>query len=124
MKMLQVQALYDFEAQPGTGELSLTSGDILNVTRRDVGEGWWEGTNAKGESGLFPEAYVEVTNNRLLIFEKLVRYTKIYKNLMIVCSDLFDFVFRITKLRMKAPHQWLHRHFLQIMEASPMQKRT
>ena len=77
MKMLQVQALYDFEAQPGTGELSLTSGDILNVTRRDVGEGWWEGTNAKGESGLFPEAYVEVTNNRLLIFEKLVRYTKI-----------------------------------------------
>jgi len=55
----KVQALYDFEAQPGTGELSLTSGDILNVTRRDVGEGWWEGTNAKGESGLFPEAYVE-----------------------------------------------------------------
>ena len=61
MKLLQVQALYDFEAQPGTGELSLTSGDILTVTRKDVGEGWWEGTNARGQSGLFPEAYVEVT---------------------------------------------------------------
>ena len=40
--MLQVQALYDFEAQPGTGELTLTTGDILTVTRTDVGEGWWE----------------------------------------------------------------------------------
>ena len=63
MKLLQVQALYDFEAQPGTGELSLASGDILTVTRKDVGEGWWEGTNARGQSGLFPEAYVEVTYN-------------------------------------------------------------
>lgn len=59
-KMFQVQALYDFEAQPGTGELTLTTGDILTVTRTDVGEGWWEGTNTRGESGLFPEAYVEV----------------------------------------------------------------
>ena len=58
--MFQVQALYDFEAQPGTGELTLITGDILTVTRTDVGEGWWEGTNTKGESGLFPEAYVEV----------------------------------------------------------------
>ena len=58
--MFQVQALYDFDAQPGTGELTLTTGDILTVTRTDVGEGWWEGTNTKGESGLFPEAYVEV----------------------------------------------------------------
>ena len=67
MNILQVQALYDFDAQPGTGELSLNSGDILTVTRKDVGEGWWEGTNAKGESGLFPEAYVEVRINRLII---------------------------------------------------------
>jgi len=56
----QVHALYDFEAQPDTGELSLTAGDILTVTRTDVGEGWWEGQNARGEIGLFPEAYVEV----------------------------------------------------------------
>ena len=74
--MLQVQALYDFEAQPGTGELSLTSGDILTVTRRDVGEGWWEGTNGKGESGLFPEAYVEVTNNRLALYTTILPSTQ------------------------------------------------
>jgi len=55
----KVQALYDFEAQPATGELSISSGDILTVIRTDVGDGWWEGTNTRGESGLFPEAYVE-----------------------------------------------------------------
>ena len=52
--------MYDFEAQPDTGELSITAGDILTVIRTDVGDGWWEGTNNRGESGLFPEAYVEV----------------------------------------------------------------
>ena len=57
----QVHALYDFDAQPDTGELSLIAGDILTVTRTDVGEGWWEGQNARGEIGLFPEAYVEVS---------------------------------------------------------------
>jgi len=28
--------------------------------RTDVGEGWWEGQNEKGDIGLFPEAYVSV----------------------------------------------------------------
>ena len=32
------------------------------MIRTDVGDGWWEGTNTRGESGLFPEAYVEVRN--------------------------------------------------------------
>ena len=68
--MFQVQALYDFEAQEGTGELSLTTGDILTISRTDVGEGWWEGTNTRGESGLFPEAYVEVLD----IYNDLISY--------------------------------------------------
>ena len=54
--------MYDFDAQPGTGELSINAGEILTVLRTDVGEGWWEGLNSKGQSGLFPEAYVEVKN--------------------------------------------------------------
>lgn len=33
--------------------------ETLTVTRKDVGDGWWEGTNSKGRSGLFPEGYVE-----------------------------------------------------------------
>ncbi|KAL7646548.1 UNVERIFIED_CONTAM: hypothetical protein RMT77_001799 [Armadillidium vulgare] len=55
----QVRVLYSFDAQPGTGELSVNEGEILTVTRVDVGEGWWEGTNNKGMTGLFPAAYVE-----------------------------------------------------------------
>ena len=31
------------------------SRDVLTVTRQDVGDGWWEGRNTRGESGLFPE---------------------------------------------------------------------
>ncbi|XP_022244062.1 sorting nexin lst-4-like [Limulus polyphemus] len=57
---VMLRALYDFEAQPGNGELSIWTNDILTLTRQDVGEGWWEGTNQQGETGLFPADYVEV----------------------------------------------------------------
>ncbi|XP_059090678.1 sorting nexin lst-4-like isoform X1 [Tigriopus californicus] len=61
---LQVQVLYDFEAQPDTGELSIVCGEVLTVIRTDVGEGWWEGMNPSGDTGLFPEAYVrEITDD-------------------------------------------------------------
>lgn len=60
---IQARALYDFDAQPGTGELSIKEGEILAVLRQDVGEGWWEGTNSQGQTGLFPAAYVEVSPN-------------------------------------------------------------
>nr|CAD7411214.1 unnamed protein product [Timema poppensis] len=54
-----VRALYDFNGESGTAELTITAGDILTVTRQDVGEGWWEGVNSLGQTGLFPAAYVE-----------------------------------------------------------------
>lgn len=55
-----VRALYDFSGEPNTNELSIVTNEILSVTRTDVGEGWWEGENSKGQVGLFPAAYVEV----------------------------------------------------------------
>ncbi|KAH8302264.1 hypothetical protein KR044_004558 [Drosophila immigrans] len=55
-----VRAMYDFSGEPGSSELSIVTGDILTVTRSDVGEGWWEGKNKSGKIGLFPAAYVEV----------------------------------------------------------------
>lgn len=55
-----VRALYDFTGEPNTSELSIVTGEVLSVTRTDVGEGWWEGKNSKGQTGLFPAAYVEV----------------------------------------------------------------
>lgn len=56
--MTQVQALYDFSGEPGTTEMSITSGEILTLLNTEIGEGWWEGKNGKGETGLFPAAYV------------------------------------------------------------------
>ncbi|KAK6626062.1 hypothetical protein RUM43_006366 [Polyplax serrata] len=57
--MSKVRALYDFSAEPGSTELSISAGDVLTVTRRDIGEGWLEGSNSEGQVGLFPAAYVE-----------------------------------------------------------------
>ena len=54
---------FDFDAQPGTSEMSVKEGELLTLTRQDVGEGWWEGTNSSGQTGLFPLAYVEVKFN-------------------------------------------------------------
>ncbi|GJQ65168.1 hypothetical protein Trydic_g7309 [Trypoxylus dichotomus] len=59
----QVQVLYDFVGEPNTSELSIVAGEVLTVTRDDVGEGWWEGRNSKGVCGLFPESYVERINS-------------------------------------------------------------
>ncbi|XP_017088354.2 sorting nexin lst-4 [Drosophila bipectinata] len=55
-----VRAMYDFSGEPGSSELSIVTGEVLSVTRSDVGEGWWEGKNVRGQVGLFPAAYVEV----------------------------------------------------------------
>ncbi|XP_055597737.1 sorting nexin lst-4 [Uranotaenia lowii] len=61
--MSRVRVLYDFSAEPNSAELTITVDEILTVTNPNVGEGWWEGTNSRGQRGLFPAAYVEVVPN-------------------------------------------------------------
>ncbi|KAF0420928.1 FCH-domain-containing protein [Gigaspora margarita] len=51
-----VQALYDYDAQ-SPEEISIREGDIILITNRDVGDGWWEGT-LDGVTGQFPASYV------------------------------------------------------------------
>lgn len=46
-KMFKVRVLYDFEGEPGTAEMSVTAGEVLTVTKTDVGDGWWEGLSPK-----------------------------------------------------------------------------
>lgn len=58
----KVQAVYDFDGQEGTTELSIKSGDIITLIETEGVDGWLEGTNTNGESGFFPEAYVEEYN--------------------------------------------------------------
>ncbi|XP_077286975.1 sorting nexin 33-like protein SH3PX1 [Arctopsyche grandis] len=55
----QVRALYEFNGEPNSSELTINADEILTVTRIDVGEGWWEGVNSSGKMGLFPASYVE-----------------------------------------------------------------
>ncbi|KAK3713989.1 hypothetical protein QZH41_006660 [Actinostola sp. cb2023] len=56
---VHVRVLYDFDGDTNSGELIISTDETLTVTRTDVGDGWWEGTNQNGLRGLFPEAYVE-----------------------------------------------------------------
>lgn len=51
--------MYEFEAQPNSGELSISVNEVLTVIREGIDGGWLEGRNAKGQHGLFPESYVE-----------------------------------------------------------------
>ncbi|XP_055362432.1 sorting nexin-9b isoform X4 [Betta splendens] len=57
---LKAKVLYDFTAEPGNNELSVTEGETLTVTNQNIGGGWIEAQNSKGELGLVPEDYIEV----------------------------------------------------------------
>lgn len=56
---MKLKVLFDFSAQSGSSELSIFKDEILTLLNKDIGEGWWEGINARGERGLFPAGYVE-----------------------------------------------------------------
>ncbi|EGD81828.1 hypothetical protein PTSG_02542 [Salpingoeca rosetta] len=58
--LFQARCMFPFESTCDV-ELSLNEGDIVNVTRTDVGGGWWEGEH-DGNHGLFPETYVQAVD--------------------------------------------------------------
>ncbi|KAI8443344.1 hypothetical protein BY996DRAFT_8270594 [Phakopsora pachyrhizi] len=53
-----VYAIHDFQAE-NPDELSFIAGESIHVTEKDdqYGDGWWQGRNARGDFGLFPQAY-------------------------------------------------------------------
>uniref|UniRef100_A0A914DFX7 Sorbin and SH3 domain-containing protein 1 n=1 Tax=Acrobeloides nanus TaxID=290746 RepID=A0A914DFX7_9BILA len=53
----RVRAMYPFQAR-NRNELSLRKGEILKK-RRAIDAHWYEGTNSKGQIGIFPESYVQ-----------------------------------------------------------------
>uniref|UniRef100_A0AAX7V2S2 Sorting nexin n=1 Tax=Astatotilapia calliptera TaxID=8154 RepID=A0AAX7V2S2_ASTCA len=55
------QVLYDFTAEPGNNELSVKEGETITITNQSIGGGWVEAQNSRGEVGLVPEDYIEVT---------------------------------------------------------------
>ncbi|XP_064269494.1 sorting nexin-9 isoform X2 [Passer domesticus] len=57
---LMARVMYDFAAEPGNNELTVSEGEIITITNPDVGGGWLEGKNSQGERGLVPTDYVEI----------------------------------------------------------------
>uniref|UniRef100_A0A669EDU5 Sorting nexin n=1 Tax=Oreochromis niloticus TaxID=8128 RepID=A0A669EDU5_ORENI len=58
---LWAQVLYDFTAEPGNNELSVREGETVTITNQSIGGGWVEAQNSRGEVGLVPEDYIEVS---------------------------------------------------------------
>uniref|UniRef100_A0A4W6D3V0 Sorting nexin n=1 Tax=Lates calcarifer TaxID=8187 RepID=A0A4W6D3V0_LATCA len=59
---LKAQVLYDFTAEPGNNELTVKEGETITVTNQNIGGGWIEAQNSRGEVGLVPEDYIEVSS--------------------------------------------------------------
>ncbi|RKO97884.1 hypothetical protein CXG81DRAFT_26193 [Caulochytrium protostelioides] len=56
-KLPQFRALYDYDAQEAD-ELTLRTGDVVYVTRKDEQGGWWT-VSLRGKTGLVPGNYLE-----------------------------------------------------------------
>ena len=55
------EALFTFEPEEET-EIAIYEGEQVKIFNEDVGEGWVEGENARGERGIFPKNYSRVKN--------------------------------------------------------------
>jgi len=56
------EALFTFEPEEET-EIAIFEGEEVKIYNADVGEGWVEGENLRGERGIFPKNYVRITND-------------------------------------------------------------
>uniref|UniRef100_M3ZNG6 Sorting nexin n=1 Tax=Xiphophorus maculatus TaxID=8083 RepID=M3ZNG6_XIPMA len=63
----QAQVLYDFAAEPGNNELTVREGETITITNKGIGGGWIEAQNSRGEVGLVPEDYIEVSQKELIM---------------------------------------------------------
>ncbi|KAL4630469.1 sorting nexin-9 isoform X1 [Arapaima gigas] len=57
---VKAQVLYDFTAEPGNNELTVKEGETITVTNQNIGGGWVEAKNSRGQVGLVPEDYIEI----------------------------------------------------------------
>lgn len=57
---MKAVVMYDFEGNQDNGELRLVAGEEVTITQTTIGDGWWEGTDKRGKTGIFPATYVQV----------------------------------------------------------------
>uniref|UniRef100_A0A8C2H7M0 Sorting nexin n=1 Tax=Cyprinus carpio TaxID=7962 RepID=A0A8C2H7M0_CYPCA len=81
----KAQVLYDFTAEPGNNELSVREGETITITNQTIGGGWIEAKNSRGEVGLVPEDYIEVSNGYRKCFVPILA---VLKNMKPLSSDL------------------------------------
>lgn len=55
---------FEFVANPESPELSINVGEIITLINTDIGDGWWEGVNERGERGLFPKEFTSFLDGR------------------------------------------------------------
>ncbi|CAL8318033.1 unnamed protein product [Lota lota] len=56
---LKARVLYDFSSE-NPGEISIAENELVTLFTEEEFDGWFEGENHRGESGLFPATYVEI----------------------------------------------------------------
>ncbi|KAM6985327.1 sorting nexin-18b [Aplochiton taeniatus] len=56
---LKAKVLYDFNSE-NTGEISITENELVTLYSEEEFDGWLEGVNSRGETGLFPASYVDI----------------------------------------------------------------
>uniref|UniRef100_A0A3P9KKM2 Sorting nexin n=1 Tax=Oryzias latipes TaxID=8090 RepID=A0A3P9KKM2_ORYLA len=62
---LKAKVLYDFLSE-NPGEISITQNEVVTVFSEEELEGWLEGENSKGETGLFPASYVMIIKDQVI----------------------------------------------------------
>ncbi|KAK5900661.1 hypothetical protein CgunFtcFv8_025603 [Champsocephalus gunnari] len=61
---LKARVLYDFHSE-NPGEISITENELVTLFSEEELDGWLEGENSRGEAGLFPASYVEITRDQI-----------------------------------------------------------
>lgn len=63
-KVRPARVLYNFEGKPEFRELSVLSGDKIQILEEDLADGWSLVRNQSGEDGLLPRSYYTVRLSR------------------------------------------------------------
>jgi hypothetical protein len=64
--------VYQFEGKAEFRELSVEAGDVLEVVKEDLADGWSLVNNDMGEVGLFPRAYYTVGGCHFVLTTRLM----------------------------------------------------
>lgn len=69
----KVYALHDFDAE-NPDEVSFKAGETIIVVEKDdaYGDGWWQGTNPRGETGLFPFSYTTFDRDQAINLDESI----------------------------------------------------